>query len=486
MRFQTQFFHAPADITGSGGYIYPGTGSKGVISSPQNIPYYQDRTQISHIPDFQRNYNLRDDLVSYIKEGRDNMAKLMLAYAKKNGAYVVTDVEHRWYLEHKPLQRIYLEAGAQGSVAGDYYKFQVKAATDGTSRHNDIKRIQTDDHLVLMCQFTSHDRTLKPQADKFTAGALTAPMPELLKVVSVNYDKGYFLAVRNVAGDNRTSAPTTPDPFTVGTSNGNILPETAFFLKMGNVLTEGSDDQKLFSFSNTWDYNFCQYLMRKWGATDIEKNIKKKGQTEATMVRNKRQALEAFMDELDWNYIFQTRDQGYDDKNKWWGKMGGLLEYIPKEHYLKVSKPTYGTDMGDFTIEKFNLLLENKFYYGSQNKVLLAGVNWHTAFSTMINKQTQAVSTILDQWGVRGRRFEASNGGIVDVVPSDTLSLNGMSDYAILFDPSCFKYGHLENMDIDVIENLNSENPHMETGEIFGVLTTKRENPDANWVFVLG
>jgi hypothetical protein len=194
-----------------------------------------------------------------------------------------------------------------------------------------------------------------------------------------------------VAGDKRTSAPTAPDPFTVGTAEGNILPETAFFLKMGNVLTEGSDDQKLFTFSNTWDYNYCQYMMRKWGATDIEKNIKKKGQTEATMIRNKRQALESFMDELDWNFIFQTRDQGYDDKNKWWGKMGGLLEYIPKEHYLKVTAPTYGTNMGDFTIENFNLLLENKFYYGSQNKILLCGTNWHTAFSTMINKQTVVI-----------------------------------------------------------------------------------------------
>jgi hypothetical protein len=73
----------------------------------------------------------------------------------------------------------------------------------------------------------------------------------------------------------------------------------------------------------------------------------------------------------------------------------------------------------------------------------------------------------------------------VNVVPSDKLSLNGMSDYAVLIDPTCFQYGHLQNMDVNIIEENVSANPHEKSGEIFGVFTFKRTNPDANWLFVM-
>ena len=477
----------PPSIISSGGYIPPTTGASGHIVSPQNIPYHAGRTGIGNIPEFQRDYNLRDQLATLIKEGRSNMAKMALAYARKNGAYVVSDVEHQWYLEHTPIPRIYLDSAVQGAASSGYYKFSFKPATDGSSRHNDVKRVQVNDYLALMCSFVDRKRTSKPQASKFTSTALTHPLPEILKVVNVNYDKGYFLAERNVAGDLRgTANPTTPDSFTVGTAEGNVVPESAFVLKMGNVLSEGMDDQKIWSYTNTKDYNYCQYMMRKWGATDIEQNIKKKGQNENSLVRNRRIALDEFYGELDYQFLFGVRNTGFDEKGKWWGSFGGLMEFVPDAHYISVEAPLYDSDdMNDFTTPRFNTLLEDKFYYGSQNKIMLCGANFHKAFATMINKQTQAVATILDEWSVKGRRFEASNGGTVDFVPSDTMTLNGLADYGILWDPSTVKYGHLENMDINIIEKLSSENPHIDTGEIFGVLTTKRENPDANWVFAL-
>jgi hypothetical protein len=86
-------------------------------------------------------------------------------------------------------------------------------------------------------------------------------------------------------------------------------------------------------------------------------------------------------------------------------------------------------------------------------------------------------------WGVELTRYNATNGGTLLFAPSDTLSLHGMSDYAIVIDPAHFQYGHLQNMDIKTIMG-SDINPHEMTAEIYGQVTFKRTNPDAHWMFV--
>jgi len=89
----------------------------------------------------------------------------------------------------------------------------------------------------------------------------------------------------------------------------------------------------------------------------------------------------------------------------------------------------------------------------------------------------------VNSWGVELVRFRATNGGTILLTPSDTLSLHGMSDYMYLFDPSHFRYGHLQNMDIKTL-TVNQTNPHEMEAEIYGQITFQRTNPDAHWVFL--
>jgi hypothetical protein len=314
-------------------------------------------------------------------------------------------------------------------------------------------------------------------------------MPEIVRVKSVDAATGKVVVQRNVS--NAADGTYTGVGFTVeatkttAVSASYVLEEDAFMMKMGNSMIEGSDDQLIHSTSNTYDWNVAQYTMRKWGATDIQQNIRKQWQPEKQMQKNRREALESFFDELEWQAIFGFRKE-QEIAGKWQGFAGGMLETLPSTHVQEVEGIDYsGTDKGDFTIPYFNKMFENKFYYGSQEKVLFCGVNYHTAFATMINSMTQNIPNIVDSWGVQGHKFKTSNGGSLTVVPSDKLSLNGMSDYALLMDPTCFQYGHLQNMDINIIEKNVSSNPHEETGEVYGTFTFKRTNPDANWLFLM-
>jgi hypothetical protein len=474
---------ATPDITGSGGYTLPSATTTGFASSSQNIPYYQGLTRIQNIPDYQRDYNIRDALILRIKEGRDNMMRLLLADAKRNGAYVVTDVQHRWPVEAYQHGRFYLKTMA-GQGNGALSNFTLAVAADSA-------RLQPNDIVAFMGAFVEPDRKAKPVYTKSTTSGSGAFIPEVMKIVDVNVTTGVVRAIRNFT----PSTPADQVPATTfevvasGATGAQVNAENAFFVKMGNSMAEGKNDQKIWSRTGTWDYNTSQFLVRKWGATDIEQKVARRMGTDGmnTMQRNRQDALEQFYDELEWLALFGQRGEGVDAEGRWQGYAGGILEIIPKEHYEVFEGIDYtsNTKFGDFTTIKFNKKMENKFFFGNQTKVLLCGQNFHTAFTVMINQQTQAVPTILDSWQVKGYSFTTSTGGTLLVTPSDKMSLNGMSDYALMIDMEYFRYGHLDGFDINIIDKLVSQNPHEDTGELYGVITFYRGNPYAHWVFTL-
>lgn len=489
----------PPNIAGTGGYTPTGSGAAGYFNGGQAMPFYQGNSVIANIPQFQRQFNIRDGLVTKITEGRSNMMRVMMDYARKNGAYITTDVQSRWPIEHAIINRFYLKVQVgQGGTAGSKYS----SSTFTLASAKDANRLQPGDLMALMCSFTppnrDEDATLLDYSASATKYYKTIPagkvMAEVVKVTAVDGAAGKITVLRNQGGDGQTSSRqgvgftvvANPDSALADAGANSVRAEDAFLVKMGNAMIEGSDDQQIFSTSNTFDYNYCQYVMRKWGTTDIQENVNRLWQSEKQGQKNRREANDSFWDELEWQAIFGYRKEE-EINGKWRGYAGGILETIPTAHIEQVEGMSFADDskMGDFTIPKFNKLLENKFYFGTQEKILLCGVNYHTAFSVMINKMTQNIPTVVDSWGVKGHRFMSSNGGNVTVVPSDKLSLNGMSDYAILFDPSCFQYGHLQNMDINVIEENLNTNPHEKSGEIYGVITYKRTNPDANWLFTM-
>jgi hypothetical protein len=468
-----------------GGYTYPSIGANGFLQTPTGIPYYQGITSVANIPDFQRRYSFRDELVFLVREGRNNMMKVLLEYARRGGNNPLrTDVQFRFRKEFAGTGRFYLKTmtnALEAATAGEAVHVQLKDAKDA-------KRIQKDDILASMGTFVNPTRSTQPQNAKST----TYPLPELLKVIEVNYSTGQLTVERNFAATlSRTNPGATAIEVSATAGAGKILEADAFLIRMGNSIAEGNDDQKVYSKSGTWDYNFMQQVLRKWGWNDIESNITKAGQGETTQFKNKRETLDDFWDELEWLGLFGTRGEGTDENGKWKGYSGGFFEHVPGNNYHSIKAPVYNTGtntavtMGDFEVPKFNKLFADKFYYGSQSKVLLCGERFHTAFAVMLNNMTTAIPAMITEWAVRGHVFDPSNGGRVTVMPSDKMSLNGMTDYAILLDPETFKYVHLQNRDINVIEKLVNTNPHEDTGEINGVIGFERSNPDANHVFIM-
>jgi hypothetical protein len=180
------------------------------------------------------------------------------------------------------------------------------------------------------------------------------------------------------------------------------------------------------------------------------------------------------MKELDVYATFGVRKTEVENgRRKWYA--GGILEFVPQENYIGYNDTLFNT-------KEFNTRIKDMFYFGSQTKLVLAGADFYTKFANMLDNKIILPSTV-NQWGVELVQFRTSNGGTLLFAPSDTLSLHGMSDFAIVIDPESFQYGHLQNMDIKTITP-QTVNPHEMEGEIYGQITFKRTNPKAHWVFV--
>jgi hypothetical protein len=491
----------PGLITTTGGYIYPTAGSAGFIQQTSGIPYFGGVPQVGNIPSFMRDWNMRDMLVTKIREGRMNMMRTMFSYARARGAWVVNDLKPTFKLDYKPIPRFYLKIKTnQGGTAGSQYT----KSTFVLANPKDAKRLQVNDILTLNFAFVPPDTDANSSLLDYVESPVssgifvakrspTVPVQERCLVYEVDYLAGTVTVIRNMGNDTRTASRTgvavtvqtnaTTDP---GASVINAA--DAFFIRTGNTLSAGTDDQITYNRTPTWDYNTSQYVMRKWSSQDIESNIFKAFPGfENTMQKNRVDTLEDFFEELEFMYLYGVRNEEYDSAGRWKGTMGGFFEFVPLSNYVEMEEPDYtdATKMGDFTIPRLNKMLVDKFYYGSQEKILVCGERWHTAFSIMINKMTQNIPNIVDRWDVRGYAFQCSNGGRLFVVPSDTLSLNGNNDIAALYDPETFQFGHLQNMDINVVDPLPTTNIHESEGEVYGVVTAKRTNPSANYVFVL-
>lgn len=446
------------------------------MANDYNITYYQGQPVVDNIPSVQRTYDLRTAMLTKISEGRANLMRLLLEYARRRGAYVTRDVESRWGLEYARLARIYFTADST-STSGTLHDLLQVSNAEG-------RRLQPGDILNLMGFWVKYDSsTGRTMAAASGAGSnvktSTYFLPEQIKVME-NYgdDSGAtagncLIKVRRNFGG---TAPTGHADLLVDIAGGTWSdPITEPFLwKAGNSIAEGRDDQWTYSDVDEYDYNYAQIVMRKWSATETEQNVDRYFTNEKTFQRNARRALEEFYKELDSIATFGTRrTETENGRRKWY--TGGILEFIPdgnRKHY----------DDSLFQTKNFNNELKDMFYYGSQTKVAMCGADFYTKFSNMLDNKI-ILPAATNGWGIELMQFRATNGGTLLFAPSDTLSLHGMSDYCIVLDPEHFQYGHLQNMDIKAI-SVDTVNPHEMEGEIYGQITFKRTNPQAHWVFV--
>lgn len=441
------------------------------MANDYNIGYYSAPNVVDTIPSSFRIYDRRIGMLTKISEGRANLMRLLLNYAKSNGAYVATDVETRWGLEYERLARIF---GAADSTSTSGTKHDLFYVTNSEGR-----RLQAGDILNNMGFWVSTSRGLaNATGEDMNIKTSSYPLPEQVKVLE-NYGEnsgGSGITKIRVRRNFGGAEPTGHADMLFDVAGGTwSTPITAPFLwKAGNSIAEGRDDQLTYTDVDEWDYNYCQIVMRKWSATETEQNVNRFFSTEKTFQRNGRRALEEFFKELDVIALFGTRRTEVENgRRKWYA--GGIHEFIPAANHKNYTDTLFET-------KTFNNELKNMFYYGSQQKLMLTGADFYTNFSNMIDNKI-ILPAAVNSWGVELIRFNATNGGSLLLAPSDTLSLHGMSDFAYVIDPSHFQYGHLQNMDIKTI-TVPITNPHEQEAEIYGQITFKRTNPFAHWVFL--
>lgn len=442
------------------------------MANDYNLTYYSAPQVVDQIPSSFRIYDRRTAMLTKISEGRANFMRLLLNYAKSNGAFVVTDTESRWGLEYERFARIY---GAADSTSTSGSKNDLLYVSNAEGR-----RFQAGDILNFMGMWVTPARVLAiASGEDMNIKSSTTPLPEQVKVLE-NYGEGSGTAStntklrvrRNFGGIDPTGHADMKFDIAGGTWSSPIT--EPFLWKAGNSMAEGVDDQLTYSDVDEYDYNYAQIVMRKWSATETEQNINRFFTSEKTFQRNGRRALEEFFKEMDVMALFGSRRTEVENgRRKWY--TGGIHEFIPAGNHIPYDDSLFQT-------KNFNVQLKDMFYYGGQTKVALAGADFYVSFSNMIDNKI-ILPAATNSWGVELVSFMSTNGGRILLAPSDTLSLHGMADYCYMIDPAHFQYGHLQNMDIKTI-TVPQTNPHEMEAEIYGQVIFKRTNPNAHWVFL--
>lgn len=441
------------------------------MANPYSITYYAGQPVVDNIPAQFRDYDRRTGYLTKISEGRANLMRLLLNYAKNKGAYVAKDVETRWGLEYARIARIYFSSDSTSTGSNTNDLFHIANA--------EARRLQPGDILNLMGFWVTPARAMaNATGEDANIKSATYGVPEQIKILEVYGEDSSTSGVtlvkvrRNFGG----TAPSGHADLLVDVAGGTwSSPITEPYLwKAGNSIPEGRDDQMTYTDVDEYDYNYCQIVMRKWSATETEQNVSRFFTNEKTYQRNARRALEEFFKEMDMIATFGHRATEVENgRRKWYA--GGILEFIPSTNWISYNDSLFNT-------KEFNTQIKDMFYFGSQTKIVLSGADFYTKFSNMLDNKIILPATT-NSWGVELTQYRASNGGTLLFAPSDTLSLHGMSDYAIVIDPESFTYGHLQNMDIKSI-TVPTTNPHEMEGEIYGQITFKRTDPKAHWVFL--
>ena len=341
-----------------------------------------------------------------------------------------------------------------------------------------------------MFSWLKSDRT---GANTYLEGYAT-PVPEICRIISVDYAANSFVCERNWAGAQRAAAGTAPSTVTVAAntatpSSSQVRAKDAFFMLMPRSMKEDQIDSKVSGMTGTWDYGIMQRSLRAWGSGTLGEVIRKNLGLGSKLEQDKALAIKNFYNEFAINAIFGEKSETWDpETNEWSGTTDGLLATVSSTHYLGIvpmrqhllrSTPQYA--YGTWDIPILTKFLENKANY-TKDKHLIAvcGAENYMAFQTMINMMTQNIPNIVSEWKVEGKRF-STDDTIVDFIPEPAMSLNGMRNKVILFDPSAFKVVNLQNYPTDIVE-VNNENPLLRNGFIHGVYSFINTNPDSCWV----
>lgn len=492
----------------TGGFTPTRTGSAGYQNFSQGLPFYEGRSLLANIPEYQRNPGLlNQDVLMTIREGRANYMKLLYEYASQNGTITKPDVKFYYQIEVKPHDRIYLAQQTQTATTealGYKQTWTLTSYTRPTQTYpqstgnpkvvGQIARLEPGQYIMIMFSWLAVGRT---GTNSYTE-SYDKPIPELGKVISVDYDNNTFVVERNVAGSQRTATRNvTNTDFAViansSTPTGDQVRERdAFFIILPRAMKEDEIDAKIKGYTQTWGTGIMQRNLKAWGGGTLGEIISRNLGRPSPMAKSRQEAIEEYYAEWEWASLWGEKNEGWDSEtNYWWGMTDGLLTNIPASHHIGLvpinysklySEPKYA--WGSFSIPIFTKIFADKMYMGSENKIMLCGEEGMRSFMTMINQMTQNVPDIKSEWKVTGKRFSVDGGLTIDFVQSDKMSLSGLKNKMILIDPSAFRLVNLEGYPTDIVE-VQNENPLKKNGFIHGVHAFIDLNPDAHWVFTL-
>lgn len=519
---------APATYGGFTSPVPGGSSNAGFYQQPMNLPFYSGRSILATIPEYLRNpLQMEKDLLFKLSEGRNNFMRLLLEQSEMGGGIEVNDVRFRLPIEVEPQGRLYIEPGAAGTpitavtsaglstitVRGNTTKIATAKSGGNPKQVGDIARLEVGQFIMLMFSWVEPRRTAAVVSGSMVSygpeGIQAAPVPEICKIVSVDYTNSKITVTRNWAGSQRTSftysTTTIPTPAIIAVASGvtgatyssastdNAIPaKYAFFIPMAKSMKEDEIDAKIKNFSNTWTSGIMQRHLLAWGSSQFAEVISGNMGIESPLAKSKRYALKQYYDDWEWQAIFGEQSETFDAETGYWsGTTDGILANIPKSHYVAIKGIDYNstltsglsTNFGSFNPLVFNKMLEGKALIGSAERVLLCGGGWYTDFSAMINFMTQAVPDIKSDWKVEGKEFRSSEGLKVSVVLSDKMTLNGMNNSAVLYDKATFKPLKLRNYPSADVYEIQNENPLKKNGFIHGVKGFVNLNPDSAWVF---
>jgi hypothetical protein len=502
----------------TGGFTNPAVGSSGYYNLSQGLPWYQGRSVIGSIPEYARNpLMFTQDLFTKIQEGRLNMMRLLYNYASKNGIITRPDVKYRWQTEIAPHKRFYLAlSSAHTATTFIIAPITTKPTTipeglpvgkkSTTAKDNivgDVARLQVGQLIALMFSYTVPGRAAHVsnfRQGQQTLGTYKQYIPELCKIESINYAAGTITVERNWAGRQRTAASTGSAIAPNVIANGllatcddayKVRYSDAFFVALPKAMKEDEIDGRIFNTTKTWQDNIMQRNLRAWGAGKFGEVINANLGNGSKLAESKALAIDQYWSEIELNALWGESDEGFDELGQWWGMTDGFMANVPASHYVGLKPIDFSQAIGtanywgSFRVDLFNNLLKDKAYIGSQNKILLCGSSFHVNFASMMNAMTTAFPSITGEWKVVGNRFSSSNGLQIDVVPSDTMSLNGMDKMAYLIDPAHFRMVGLQGYPMADIVEVKNENPLLSNGFIHGVHSFANTLPESQWVFVL-
>jgi hypothetical protein len=494
--------------SGTGAFDVTRSGSAGYANFSQGLPWYSGRSQLATVPEYLRMPGqLEKDVLMTIEEKGSNLAKILLEWAEKNGTMEKDDVRYWWRTELIPHPRFYLKQQAY-TVSDMQTTFKLTDYTRPTQSYptstgnpkviGDIARLQAGDFLLLMFAWLKSDRTGSVAYKyKGTEGYAT-PVPEICKVLSVDYAANSFVVERNWAGSQRAAAGTAPGTVTVVANSATptsaqVRARDAFFLQMPRSMKEDNIDAKVYGMTGTWDYGIMKRTLKAWGAGYMGEVIRKNLGLGSKLDQDRKQAFRDYYNAIAVDALWGEKYEEWDpETGEWQGYTDGLLATVNEGHYIgmvplrpQLFRSSAQYAYGTFDIPIFNKFLEDKGYYSkSGHMIAVCGMEPYTAFGTMINQMTQNIPNIVSECKIEGKRYTSVGGLTVDFIHEEAMTLNGLRNKMIMFDPTIFRMVKLRNYPTDIVEVAN-ENPLLSNGFIHGVYSFINTNPDACWVFTV-